>query len=213
MEIEIQDFVFELLPQKAVWWRAKDTLLITDLHLGKILHFRKAGIALPQHAFEFNFRQLDAVLEASHPERIIFLGDLFHHQVNEEWKYFQRWHARFMSLEMIAVLGNHDILPVALFDEINIRRVPFLEEDGFLFRHHPIAEEKNHGPFTFCGHVHPMFQIQSPTSHSLRLPCFVLESHQMILPSFGLFTGGFTVQRKPGRQIFIIADSLIFEIP
>jgi DNA ligase-associated metallophosphoesterase len=213
MEINIRGYGFELLPEKAILWKAKKTLLITDVHLGKIMHFRKAGIAMPREAFEINFQKLDILVQTHLPERIIFLGDLFHHQVNEEWEHFENWRVNFASLEMISVLGNHDILPPKLFTKINITLLPELEENGFLFRHHPINEEKASHSFAFCGHVHPMFLLQSSAFNAMRLPCFVLESHQMILPSFGLFTGGYTIHRIAERRIFIIADSLIFEIP
>jgi metallophosphoesterase superfamily enzyme len=50
MQIEIRDNHFDLLIQKAIFWQEKQTLLIGDLHLGKITHFRKEGIAIPQIA-------------------------------------------------------------------------------------------------------------------------------------------------------------------
>ena len=47
MDIEILDEQFDLYPQKAIFWRTQHTLLLSDLHLGKINHFRKAGIPVP----------------------------------------------------------------------------------------------------------------------------------------------------------------------
>ena len=91
MEIEIRGQHFQLLPQKAVYWREKNTLLISDLHLGKITHFRKEGIAVPSIAYHRNFSILDELIDTLHAERIIFLGDLFHHKRNKEWEVFESW--------------------------------------------------------------------------------------------------------------------------
>ena len=39
-----QDLV--LLPQKAIYWKQEKTLIAADVHMGKVGHFRKAGIAV-----------------------------------------------------------------------------------------------------------------------------------------------------------------------
>ena len=45
--IELCGQELELLPQKAIYWKDRNCLLIADLHLGKSTHFRKNGIAVP----------------------------------------------------------------------------------------------------------------------------------------------------------------------
>ena len=37
-----------LLPEKAIYWKQQKALIAADVHLGKVGHFRKAGIAVPQ---------------------------------------------------------------------------------------------------------------------------------------------------------------------
>ena len=37
-----------LLPQKAIYWQQEKALIAADVHLGKVGHFRKAGIAVPR---------------------------------------------------------------------------------------------------------------------------------------------------------------------
>jgi hypothetical protein len=71
MEIDINGNTFILLPQKAIFWRQEKTLLIGDLHLGKVMHFRKEGIAVPSSAAETNFAKLDELLNSNRTERII----------------------------------------------------------------------------------------------------------------------------------------------
>ena len=84
VKIEIRGHEFHLLPQKAIFWKNKNTLLISDLHLGKITHFRKAGIAIPTEALLRNFNILEFLIREYKPQRIILLGDLFHSAFNSE---------------------------------------------------------------------------------------------------------------------------------
>lgn len=77
MQIEIRGEHFQLLTQKAIFWEETQTLLIGDLHLGKITHFRKEGIALPPNAIDNNFKRLNELVQSTGATRIIFLGDLF----------------------------------------------------------------------------------------------------------------------------------------
>jgi metallophosphoesterase superfamily enzyme len=56
MEVEILDEVVELMPQKALWLKNRNTVLLADLHFGKINHFRKSGIPVPPKANDKKYR-------------------------------------------------------------------------------------------------------------------------------------------------------------
>ena len=211
MEIDIRNHRFQLLPQKAIYWENKNTLLISDLHLGKVTHFRKAGIAIPDSALYSNFKILDELISQFRPVRIIFLGDLFHSDINYEWELFSNWRKHHRNLEIILVQGNHDILPVRRLHELGILADECWKEDGFLFCHHP-PEETNIDYFTFCGHVHPVFIVRTKTGFGTRVPCFIFEDHLAVLPSFGVFTGGYAVDFVNGRKIFLVADEEVISI-
>src|SRR5437868_4239196 len=109
--IEIRKNRFELLTGKAVWWEDRKTLLISDLHIGKVSFFRKEGIAIPRNAIQDNFNRLDKLLENYQAEQIIFLGDLFHHRMNAEWDLFTSWRKKYNDIRMDIVIGNHDLIP------------------------------------------------------------------------------------------------------
>lgn len=212
MQIEIRKQHFELLSQKAIFWHEKQTLLIGDLHLGKITHFRREGIALPPHAAAENFRKLDELLTITGAERIIFLGDLFHSQYNSEWDTFTLWREKHQPVEMLVVLGNHDILPVSLLLEagLEVYREAY-EEEGFVFTHHP-RTELSEDQFVFAGHIHPVFTTYGKGRQRFRLPCFVIDRHQAVLPSFGVFTGGYQVHAMDHRKIFITTETRIYRV-
>ena len=61
------------------------------MHLGKVAHFRKHGMAVPNQAIFENFTRLNEVVAIFKPETIIFLGDLFHSKMNKEWELFANW--------------------------------------------------------------------------------------------------------------------------
>lgn len=212
MEIEIKNNQFVLLPQKAVFWKNEKTLLISDLHLGKVTHFRKEGIAIPTAAFENNFKRLDELILSNNAYRIIFLGDLFHNRHNAEWELFAAWRNKYHSIEMIIVLGNHDILPQRLFDDNKI--IVFDDEyriGNFVFAHHP-KEKFIKNTYTFCGHIHPVFCFRAKARQSLKLPCFIVDKCQAILPSFGVFTGGYEMKQISDRNIYVIGKEEIINI-
>src|SRR5687768_3259209 len=211
MQIEIHDHVFEMFPQKAVFWKNTNTLLISDLHLGKITHFRKEGIAVPSNAFGNNFSRLDELMGTTNAERIILLGDLFHNRHNEEWNRFEAWRKKYMSAEIIIVLGNHDILPRSLYDGNQMIVLNEMREGPFIFSHHP-GTNKDRDAYSFCGHVHPVYCLRSKARQQIKLPCFVFDKHEAILPSFGVFTGGFELERIGGRKLFVIAEDKILAI-
>lgn len=211
MKIEIQGHTFVLHAHKAVYWVEKKTLLIGDLHLGKVSHFRKEGFAIPVEAINTNFVKLDELLNEFDVERIIFLGDLFHSAYNTEWELFSFWRHSHAHINMLIVLGNHDILPAFLFEESNVR--VFVEEyteEDFVFAHHPSETSRN--AFLFAGHIHPVFTLRGKGRQSLRVPCFLQDTHQMILPCFGVFTGGYEINRMPHEFIYVISGKEVLRV-
>jgi DNA ligase-associated metallophosphoesterase len=213
MEIKIHNNHFKLLPHKALFWKEENTLLIGDLHLGKVTHFRKEGIAIPSSAFEDNFKRLNEILLSNTIHRIIFLGDLFHNRLNAEWDLFAEWRSKHHSVEMIIVLGNHDVLPQRCFDEVQIKVYDEEYIEGqFLFAHHP-KESFNKHQFVFCGHIHPIYYLKSKGRSRIKLSCFVHDNYQIILPSFGVFTGGYEMKAEHGREIYLIVEDNVIAAP
>jgi metallophosphoesterase superfamily enzyme len=110
---------------------------------------------------------------------------------------------------MIIVLGNHDILPLSLFDKNKITVYDDeYREAQFLFAHHPKTKFEN-DIYIFCGHIHPVFWLRAKKRQSIKLPCFVFDEMQAVLPSFGVFTGGYEMKSSESRKIFLITDTKI----
>ncbi|TDW48792.1 putative phosphoesterase [Flavobacterium sp. 270] len=208
MVIEIKNQAFILHSSGALFWENKKLLLISDVHLGKVSHFRKHGIAIPNNAIAENFNKLTAVVALFNPEKVIFLGDLFHSSKNQEWDLFEEWVSCCVS-EIILVAGNHDVIDKKHYTDINISVLQFLQIDEFLLTHHP-TERK--GWFNFSGHIHPGVILRGLGGQSLKLPCFYQKENQLILPAFGEFTGKHIM--KPDREdiIYAIAEEHIIVI-
>jgi DNA ligase-associated metallophosphoesterase len=200
LEITIHNQAFVLHCSGALYWVEKRMLLISDVHLGKISHFRKYGSALPGNAIFKNFLKLDSVTEYFNPERICFLGDLFHSTLNNEWNLFREWVER-TQLPIVLVAGNHDIIAPHKYDEINITVVNEWVHDGFLLTHHP---EERDNLFTLSGHIHPAILLAGVGRQFLKLPCFFRTQNQMILPAFGEFTGTYIMEPAEGDTVYVI---------
>jgi len=207
--LKIQDQSFILHPSGSLFWEDKSALLISDVHLGKVSHFRKFGAAVPQNAILGNFELLNGSLEYFNPQVICFLGDLFHSALNKEWRFFEDWVAQ-KSQEMILISGNHDIISPLKYEHLGIKVVSELQWDRFLLTHHP---EERPGLFNFSGHIHPAIRLRGKGRQSLRLPCFFKSGRQLILPAFGEFTGTFVLEPKKEDEVFAIVENEIMKIP
>ncbi|AWA28876.1 metallophosphoesterase [Flavobacterium magnum] len=207
-DISILGHTFTLHPSAAVFWKERSTLLISDVHLGKVSHFRKHGVAVPENAVAANFHRLDAVLTHFEPETVIFLGDLFHSKKNREWELFDGW-VQSAEARIVLVAGNHDIIAQRHYDDLGILVVKELVSDGFLLTHHP---EERDGLFTFCGHIHPAIELRGIGRQFIKLPCFFRKENQMILPAFGEFTGTYVLMPENEDCVYAIAQDRIVKV-
>lgn len=206
--VEFAGEMLQLHPWGAVYREKNEQLLISDLHLGKISHFRKYGAAVPLGATDRNFERLNDLLGTFQPQSIAFLGDLFHSHRNREWDAFTAW-VRTCAAELILVEGNHDIMGAQPFEKIGIQVYPSLISGPFTYSHHPLTSFEG---YNICGHVHPAVRLKGVGKQSLRLPCFHFRNRQLILPAFGAFTGSHVMKIKERDQVFALAGEAIIPL-
>lgn len=183
-------------------------LLISDVHLGKISHFRKHGSAVPYKAIGRNFQQLSAVVKYFRPEKICFLGDLFHSALNAEWQLFEEW-VKTISAEVLLIAGNHDIISPLKYEAIGIQVHEEMITEGFLLTHHP---EEREGFYNICGHIHPGYRLIGRGRQVLKLPCFYKSRSQLILPAFGEFTGNYILKPSEQDQVFALTGQEVIRV-
>lgn len=196
----IHNNTFILQPTGAMYWKEQELLLIADVHLGKVAHFRKHGSAVPQEAIAKNFEMLDKAISCCDPKEVCFLGDLFHSTLNIEWLHFENWVA-VQKARLSLVVGNHDIIAPERFKNAGIAIYQERIIDTFLLTHHPEEREQL---YNFCGHIHPGVRLQGMGRQVLKMPCFFKKNHQLILPAFGEFTGNYILQPEDEDEVFVV---------
>ncbi len=207
-DLSIARHTFSLHPHGGIFWKEKSLLLISDVHLGKVGHFRKFGAAVPRKVVHKNFILLDELIAHFQPFHICFLGDLFHSSLNKEWDLFENWVEKTAS-KITLVAGNHDIIAPEKFQDLGIEIFEALALNDFLLTHHPDVRD---GFFNFCGHIHPAVRLRGFGRQRLKLPCFFKTKNQMILPAFGEFTGNHTLTPKKEDEIFVVVDNEVVKI-
>lgn len=203
-----QEQHWHLSPQRAIFWEEEKALILSDLHLGKAAHFRKAGIAVPAGIVQEDLFRLQQLITHYLPERIIIVGDMFHSRENNEVQYFRLWRQQFSRISFDLVKGNHDIMPDDVYGQLQITVHPALTLRNIHFIHEP-CEDSNGFAYTFSGHLHPAFVMQGAGRQRLRLPCFYFGRHCGILPAFGHFTGSATLDPGERDPVFVIAGKSI----
>lgn len=201
---------FVLLPEKVIYWPAKKCLLIADLHLGKASHFRANGIAVPPAAAEKNWQLLHQLFQQYLPEKVYFLGDLFHSTHNKEWEEFEGLIKGYDTICFELILGNHDILPPQHYTKLGFTVHEELIDPPFLFTHEPITYDSNY--YNLAGHIHPGVKLKGKGKLSHRAACFYFGKNSGLLPAFGSFTGLATLNPKKEDLIFVIVNEQVISV-
>ncbi|WP_017730823.1 ligase-associated DNA damage response endonuclease PdeM [Nafulsella turpanensis] len=204
----------QLFPDKAIFWKEQKSLLLSDVHLGKAAHFRKAGIAVPGTIHRHDLERISNLIHQTGAERVLFLGDLFHSELNKEWWFFEEWLHTHQEVQFVLIKGNHDILPPAIYQQ---SRLKIAEEElilsPFILTHEPLNSKKSKkGLYNICGHIHPAIKLRGGAFQQLRLPCFYFGLHYALLPAFGKFTGFYQIKPKKEDIIFAIAEDRVLHL-
>ena len=211
LNIQIAGHDVILLPEKAIWIITQKTLVISDLHLGKIEHFRKNGIAMPIAAGTKTLNDLNVLMNRLIPERVIFLGDLFHSTKNASYDQFYSFLQNFPSTAFQLVIGNHDILHTADYTFLNMEISKDIVIDNLYLTHESLIAPLNN-QYCIAGHLHPGISIKGKAKQQFTLPCFYVGKYQAVLPAFGYFTGKAIVKKEKDVARFAIADNNVFRI-
>lgn len=203
-----------LLPDKAIYWHEQQSLLLSDLHLGKAVHFRKAGIPVPAKVHQHDLQRLDALIGSTNARKVFFLGDLFHSELNTEWNDFTAWMEKHPRLDFTLIKGNHDILPEQAYADSRLQLVEKeLALPPFLLTHEPLVDKKEEsGLYTICGHLHPAVSLRGNGLQQITLPCFYFGLHYALLPAFGKFTGFHKIKPRKGDSVFAITDRHVLRL-
>jgi DNA ligase-associated metallophosphoesterase len=207
-----------LLPERAIYWPARATLIVSDLHIGKAAAFRAAGVPVPEQTTAATLDRLSRAAARTSAERILCLGDLLHAASGRTAAALEAvaaWRTRHAQLRIVLVRGNHDTRsgdPPAAW-AIECVDEPWDDGPGdrspFTLRHRPGVSP---GRYTLAGHIHPAIALDGPGRQRLTLPCFHFGPQLGILPAFGEFTGTALVRRDVGDQVYVVAGERIVKV-
>lgn len=207
--ISIQEEIFTLTNQRALFWEKQKALIFSDLHVGKTAHFRKNGIALANHIMKNDLERLSILIENFQPEKFIIVGDLLHAGNNSDVDDFCTWKNQYLDIKFILVEGNHDKISKTLEKKLCLdSRSNSLEIGDIAFVH---DFDRSNPKFQITGHIHPGYVINSPVK-KIKLPCFAQTSKQLLLPAFSEFTGLDTKNIPKKGMYYVFTDSDIYEI-
>jgi DNA ligase-associated metallophosphoesterase len=211
--IELSGETLWLLPEKAIYWPARSTLVVSDLHIGKAAAFRAAGVPVPEQTTGATLDKLARAVARTGAERILCLGDLLHAptgRTDATLEAVAAWRERHAGLSIVLVRGNHDMhsgdppptWAIECVDE------PW-EEGPFTWRHKPGLAA---GRYALAGHIHPALALDGAGRQRLTLPCFLFGPQLGVLPAFGEFTGAALVRPAPGDRVYVIAGEQVMAV-
>ncbi len=204
---------FLLSPDRCMFWQEEQTLILSDLHLGKTGHFRKAGIAVPQAVFKEDMQCLVTQLQVFKPRQVIIIGDMFHSESNKEHDFFLKWRQDFEALPIHLVKGNHDILKETWYAlaGITIHKCE-MTVGNFVFVHDVDDCTVPQAGYVFSGHIHPSVTVRGLGKQSLSFPCFYFGKTFGVMPAFSKFTGTYMIEPKAGEAVFALVKQTIIPI-
>ncbi len=200
----------------ALYWPARDTLIVADLHLEKGSGFAVRGVPLPPYDSLATLQALDAALRRRPAGRVICLGDSFHDgdapaRLGDEAADVLRGIMR--GRDWVWIAGNHDPEPP---DHWGGQVSADLVDGPLVFRHEAIAGPQ---PGEVSGHFHPKATVKTIIGKRVTGRCFVCDGTRLILPAFGAFTGGLNARDRAiaglfpkGFQAHFLGQKKIFAI-
>ena len=214
MQLNFRGHDLVLDPAGALFWPARATLVVADLHLEKGAAFARRGTLLPPYDTHATLARLEDLLRRWGPKTVVSLGDGFHDRQGPgelSAELFDRLVTLARAVRWVWVTGNHDpSVAVALGGAV----VPELTLGGVVLRHAPTGEEGE-----VAGHLHPKARVHTRRLH-LHRPCFAGDEDRIVMPAFGSFTGGLNVLDGAIRGLFgegfsayLLGEARVFRFP
>jgi uncharacterized protein len=199
-------------PAGVLIWPAAGLLVVSDLHLEKGSSYARRGQLLPPWDTHATLDRLALLLRRHRPRLVVALGDSFHDTDGASRlpaSELSRLRAMTEAHRFIWVQGNHDPAPPR---GIGGEWVEAFATATLVFRHQARADADGE----ISGHHHPKATVPARAGSVCR-PCFVSDSHRLMLPAFGAYTGGLDV-RDPaiarlfprGGRVFLLGRERLF---
>jgi DNA ligase-associated metallophosphoesterase len=177
---------FQATADGALFWPARNALLVADLHLEKASWFARLGQFLPPYDSHATLSALAAVIDQTGATSLYCLGDSFHDRFGCDRLPVN---ARALlagltaRLDWVWIVGNHD---PGFADHCGGRIEDEIEIAGITLRHEAVRGDCRP---EISGHYHPKLRV-NVRGRRVSRRCFVLSASKLIMPAFGSLTGG-----------------------
>lgn len=197
------------LPCGALYWPARSTLIVADLHLEKASHFARRGWPLPPYDSQATLDRLAQTLAQTSATTLIALGDSFHDAggpARLPTAARSRLAAIAAAAQIVWITGNHDDAAAATLHGTAHEQLTL----GPLTLRHE-ADPTDLGP-ELSGHFHPKITIRHK-GRAISRRCFALSPTKLILPAYGTLAGGLQItdpaftKAAPGPLVALIPES------
>jgi hypothetical protein len=184
-----------------LFWPAYDLLVFSDLHFEKGSFLSQFANPLPRLDTQKTLNNMQNVLTLYQPTCVICLGDSFHDgnaisrmdscnidELNNMVNSVLNWQW---------VLGNHD---PEIPEQIAGQSIINLMVNNLLLVHEPeekFKEMQDERPIEaqIIGHFHPKMQVKK-MGHTMSGKCFVVGKEMLLMPAFGHYTGGLSINHE-----------------
>jgi uncharacterized protein len=180
-----------------------EALIVSDLHFEKASSFARRRQFVPPYDTSATLTALEHVVRDYAPKLVVCLGDSFHDPFCAERLQadaISRFAALAKAQDWVWVTGNHDPeIPHMLEGD----RVEELCLGPLSLRHIPQKSEAGQGEI--AGHLHPVGRILR-RGRMVRRPCFASDGNRLIMPAFGVLTGGLNLGNPAFRGLFELSN-------
>ena len=204
-------------PSGALFLPSFALLCVSDLHLEKGAAFARRRQLLPPYDTAATLDLLEAALARRNPAIVVSLGDSFHDRAGSghlPFPYRERLSGLMRGRQWIWITGNHDPDGVEGLEGETCEDVSF---GPLTFRHEPKAG-KARGEV--AGHLHPAAAV-TRREKTVRRPCFATDGERLVMPSFGVLTGGLDLGHRafdglfdrPNLVAHLLHGGLVYTVP
>jgi metallophosphoesterase superfamily enzyme len=208
-KITIFDEELTLLPFKSIYFELHKTLLVSDINLGKVGHFKNSPVSISGGLAETDLVLLDKIFKELEVNELFILGDLFHKGVNYDIRLFNAWRDVHQSVDINLIKGSSEIMSDEIYSNFDIRlHKKYYLWNRFLFTHKPMDEniQLNGCDYIFSGYINSGINLAAKNKPPKNLACYYFNEKQCILPAFGESTRKSLIKPDINDRVYVIAE-------